>query len=239
MEAGLIKVYGHGPAFGLPDPSAFVVKTLVLLQMAGVPYEMVRGDPRKGPKRKIPWIDDGGRLVPDSTFIRLHLEDTRGVDFDSALSAEQRGMAWGIEKMLEDHVYWLLVTERWFDRANFEKGPREYFAEVPAILRPVVLAIVNRQVRRSLDGHGIGRHAPAEIERLAERAALALSQCVGTKPWLMGETPCGADATAYAMISNAMCPLFDGPVQRAFERHDNLKAYVARGTARWFAKGQG
>ncbi len=230
----MIKVYGHGPAFGLPDPSAFVVKTLVLLQMAGEPYELVHADPRKGPKRKIPWIDDGGRLVPDSTFIRLHLEDTRGVDFDAGLSEAQKGAAWGIEKMFEDHVYWLVVVERWLDRANFEKGPRIFFEEVPAIVRPLVLGLVSRQVRRSLDGHGIGRHSPAERQLLAERAALAVAQCLGDKSWLMGEAPCGADATAYAMISSAICPLFEGPVRRAFEQHDNLVAYARRGTARWF-----
>ena len=31
----MITLYGFGPAFGLPDPSQFVVKTEVLLKLVG------------------------------------------------------------------------------------------------------------------------------------------------------------------------------------------------------------
>lgn len=234
QEAMLIKLHGFGPAFGLPDPSQFVVKAEVLLKLAGEPYQKLRADPRKGPKGKMPWIDDNGRIVPDSTFIRFHLEDTRGVDFDKGLSDSQKGVAWAIEKMLEEHVYWLVVMERWHDKANFDKGPRMFFDPVPALVRPLVLAMVSRQVARNLHGHGIGRHSAGERQRLAERAADAVSRCLGDKPWLMGHEPCGADATGYAFTASALCPHFDGPVRRAFERHANLAAYVQRGTARWF-----
>lgn len=235
----MIKLYGFGPAFGLPDPSQFVVKTEVLLKMAGQPYEKLRADPRKGPKGKIPWIDDGGRIVPDSTFIRFHLEDAHGVDFDKGLSDQQKGQAWCIEKMLEEQVYWLVVMERWLDKANFDRGPKMFFDPVPSLLRPVVLAMVSRQVTRNLQAQGLGRHSAAERQRLAERAARAVSLCLGEKPWLMGEQPCGADAAGYAFVGGALCAHFEGPVRKAFERHANLAAYVQRGTARWFPEFSG
>ena len=34
----MITLYTFGPAFGLPDPSPFVMKAEVLLKMAGLPY---------------------------------------------------------------------------------------------------------------------------------------------------------------------------------------------------------
>lgn len=230
----MIKLYGYGPAFGLPDPSPFVVKAEVLLKMAGVAYEMVRGDPRKAPKGKIPWIADDGRIVPDTSFIRFHLEDTRGVDFDKGLSAEQKGAAWAIEKMLEDHLYWLVVHDRWCDRENFDKGARHYFDSAPAPLRPIVIAMVGRQVRKTLHAQGLGRHSDAEREQLGRRAVDALAACLGDKPWLMGAEPCGADATAFAFVSSGLCPLFRSKIRDNMERHANLVAYSRRGMARWF-----
>lgn len=230
----MIRLHAYGPAFGLPDPSPFVVKTEVLLKMAGVAYEKRRADPRKGPKGKIPWIEDDGRIVPDSTFIRLHLEATRGFDFDKGLTDEQKGAAWALEKLLEDHVYWLIVIERWLDPDNFAKGPRKFFDDVPALVRPLVLAMVNRQVGKVLHGHGIGRHSAAERAVLAERAAAAVAGCLGDNAWIGGNEPCGADATAYAFVASATCQRFTGPVRAAFERHPNLIEYSVRGTARWF-----
>ncbi len=232
----MIKLYGFGRAFGLADPSPFVVKAEVLLKLAGLPYERASANIRKAPKGKAPYIDDNGTIVADSTFIRMHMERTRGIDFDKGLSDEQKGVAWAVEKMLEDHLYWLVVHERWMIPDNFDRGPRKFFDSVPAPLRPFILAMVRRKVAANLHAQGTGRHTDQERVLLAARAATALARIIGDKPWLMGETPCGADATAYAFVSGSLCPLFEGPTRTAVTAHANLVAYAQRGRARWFAE---
>ena len=231
----MLTLHGFGPAFGLPDLSPFVVKSEVLLKLADLDYRKKPADPRKGPKGKMPWLDDGGRVVADSTLIRFHLETTRGIDFERGLDDRQKGAAWALEKMLEDQVYWLMIMERWHDPINAAKVQDLVFAPVPALMRPLVLAMVRRQSNRTLHGQGIGRLALDERAMLARRAALAVSQTIGEGPWLMGDQPCGADATVFAFAASAMCPHFNGPVRDAFAAHANLSAYVSRGTARWFA----
>src|SRR5262245_17127628 len=109
----MITLYTFGPAFGLPDPSPFVTKTEVLLKMAGVPYRTDTTGFWRAPKGKLPYIDDGGTVVADSTFIRWHLEERYGIDFDRGLSSGERGIAWAFEKLCEDHLYWALVDSRW------------------------------------------------------------------------------------------------------------------------------
>ncbi len=230
----MIRLYGFGPAFGLPDPSPFVVKVEVLLKLAGLDYQVVRGDSRKAPKKKIPYIDDGGVIVPDSTLIRMHLERTRGIDFDKGLSELQKGQAWAIERMLEEYLYWLIVQDRWADPAYFDKGPRQFFDPLPALLRPVVIAMVSRNFKKTLLAQGIGRHSDAERSMLAGRCVSALSACLGDKSWLMGEEPCGADATAFAFVSSGLCPLFTSAVKDHMRGHANLVAYNARGLQRWY-----
>jgi glutathione S-transferase len=230
----VIKIHCFGPAFGLPDPSPFVVKAMVLLQMSGLAHEAMRSDVRKAPKGKLPVIDDDGTIVPDSTMIRLHLEAKHGIDFDKGLTLEQKGVAWAVEKMLEDHLYWLIVHERWRDRQNFDKGPRHFFDALPALLRPLIIAIVRRQVTRDLHGQGLGRHSDEERAMLGRRAVEALAACLGDKPWLMGAEPCGADATVYAVVSSGLCPLFRSDLRESLASHANLVAYARRSGERWF-----
>ena len=121
-----------GPAFGLPDPSPFAMKGEMLLKLAGVDYRTEAGDVRKAPKGKFPVLIDGDTTVPDSTFIRFHLEDRHGIDFDKGLSARERGIAWSVEKMLEDSLYFAVMYERWAIDENFDRGPRTYFDVIPA-----------------------------------------------------------------------------------------------------------
>ena len=78
----MITLYAFGPGFGLPDPSPFVMKADVLLKMAGMPYRVDLSGLSRAPKGKLPYIDDDGTIVADSTFIRRHLEQGRGIDFD-------------------------------------------------------------------------------------------------------------------------------------------------------------
>jgi glutathione S-transferase len=193
----VITLYTFGPAFGLPDPSPFVTKAEVLLKMAGLPYKTDTAGFNKAPKGKLPYIDDDGTIVR-FTFVRI-----RGPEasrrFRPGPVADERGVAWAFEKMCEYHLYWASLHARWMDDANFDAGPRKFFAGVPAPIRPLVVAMVRRQVRRNLWGHGLGRHSKEEIEQLAARSINAIADFLADKPYLMGQTPCGAGATAAFM----------------------------------------
>jgi glutathione S-transferase len=230
----LIALHGFGPAFGLPDASPFVTKAEVLLKMAGLPYLFEAGNLSKAPKRKLPYIVDDGETIADSTFIRWHLERKYKIDFDRGLSAEQRAVAWAFEKMLEEHLYWPLVQVRWMNDANFAKGPKQFFSSIPSPVRPLVTAMVRRQLRRTLYGQGTGRHSPAEIAALGARSIEATADYLGRKSFMMGAEPTGLDATAFAFVASALCPIFETELRSAAERHENLRRYVGRMTARFY-----
>ena len=230
----MITLYTFGPGFGLPDPSPFVMKAEVLLKMAGLPYQVDRSGFSKAPKGKLPYIADDGERIADSTFIRWHLEKKYKTDFDRGLDQAQRGVAWAFEKMAEDNLYWALLDARWMDDANFDRGPRNFFAAVPAPIRPFIVSMVRRKVRQTLHAHGLGRHQPGEISALATRSIDAIADYLGDKPFFMGAEPVGADATMFAFAAGALCPAFTTAVRTAAERHDNLKRYVGRMTARFY-----
>lgn len=230
----MITLYVSGPNFGLPDPSPFVSKAEILLKMAGVPYETQKADFGKAPKGKIPYFDVDGERFGDSTFLRLYLEKTHGIDFDEGLSEQDRAIAWSVEKMAEEHLYWTVVHTRWANQENFDKGPRVFFDDVPFPMRPLVVWMVRRSVAKSMYGHGMGRHTQAEIEQLAYRDLDAIAKILADKPWLMGQTPCGADASIWSFVAGTLCPLFDTPIRTAAEKYPNLIAYADRGFKHWW-----
>lgn len=233
----MITLYTFGPALGLPDLSPFVMKAELLLKMADLPYQCNTHGFRQAPKGKLPYIDDDGERIADSTLIRFHLEHKYAIDFDAGYSARERALAWAVEKMLEEHLYFAVVHARWAIVANFERGPARFFAAVPAPLRPLVKALVRRKVRGSLYAQGIGRHSQAEIETLGCRDIDALAALLGDQPYLLGDTPCGADASAYAFVAGLLCPVFETALRTQVERHANLLAYATRMQARYYPAG--
>jgi glutathione S-transferase len=224
----MITLYTFGPYFGLPDPSPFVVKAMTLFKLAGVDYVEKRGSPMRAPKRKLPYIDDNGALIGDSTFIRFHLEKAYGADFDKNLTQEQRAQNWTIEKMCDEHLYWIVVGERWLDDENFERGPKAFFQSAPAIIRPFVTKMIRRDVAKSAWRQGLARHTPEERSELGRRDVEALSTLLGDKPYVSGDAPCGADATVFAFVASLLSPTFKTPTGDAALAKPNLVAYRDR-----------
>ena len=230
----MITLYTFGPYFGLPDASPFVVKAMLLLKLAGLEYSEDRGGYGKAPKGKLPFINDDGLIVADSTFIRFYIEKKYGFDFDAGLAPEQKAAAWAIEKMCEEHLYFALVATRWVDDSNFAKGTAQFFKSVPMPLRPIVQILVRRKIEKILKLQGFGRHTAAEQDELAIADINALATLVGDRAFLMGEEPCGADAAVFAFVAGFLTPAFDTPIRTAAEEHKNLAGYRDRILRKYF-----
>lgn len=224
----MITLYKFGPAFGLLDSSPFVAKAEMLLKMAGLPYQTNRFGYTKAPKGKLPFIDDDGKIVADSTFIRWHIETKYGVDFDRGLSEAERAMAWSVEKLLEDHLYWILLQWRWLDDTNYARAVDVLFGKLPWPVRTAIGAMVRRKMRKAVHAQGAGRHSHQEQLRLAKKALMSVSAILGDKPYLMGSQPCGADATLFAFVAAVFCPQFETPLLQEAARMPNLIAYIDR-----------
>lgn len=224
----MITLYGSNPAFGVPQASPFVMKTEVQLKMAEVPYALERGLPADGPKRKIPYIVEADQKIGDSTFIRDHIERACGIDLDRGLTADMRARSWAIERMLEDHLYWAIVYERWMVDENFAAGPAHFFDVLPSERREEARAAARANVAANLNGHGFGRHSRAEVAELGCRSLTALATLLGNKPYLLGPAISAVDATAFAMITAAAAPVFTARLRAVAEEQENLMRYRDR-----------
>jgi glutathione S-transferase len=234
MTAKSLTLYGFGPYFGMPDGSPHVLKGHVLLRMAGLKYgtdTTLTLD--KAPKGKLPVIDDAGEIVADTTFIRRHIERKYGFDFDRGLDRTERAEAWAAERMLEDHLYWVCLYMRWAIPENFENGPAHFFDGAPEAVREQVRACARARVIGALQAQGIGRHSVDEITDLGVQSLESLSALLGNRPWLMGEQPCGTDASMTGMLAMLFSTL-DFDLRRRALDLPNLAAYTDRAMAHFF-----
>lgn len=224
----MLKLHAFSPAFGLPSPSPFAIKTEVQLIMLDIPYQLEFDKPPNGPKGKLPYINDHGTIVADSTFIRIYLEEKYAIDLDRDLDQQQRALAWTIEKMVEDHLFWAMVHSRWAIEENFINGPSHFYDPLPEPMQNQVRDQTRRNVLGYLHGQGFGRHSIEEIGILAERSLKSLSILLGNKPYFMGDHPCGADASIFGQIASVLSPQFNSPVREAARSHQNLISYTQR-----------
>ena len=224
----MITLYGFGTGFGLPEISPFVTKTEVQLKMADLPYRKERAMPPASPKGQLPFIEDEGVAVADSTFIRAHIERKFGFDFDDGLDRAERAQAWAFERMIEHHLYWALVGARWVDAENFAKGPAHFFDGAPEHRREKLREDAQFRVAENYLLSGLGRHAPDDDVELAVRSLFSLSVQLGNKRYLMGDKPCGTDAAAFGALAGILTPFFSSRLRERAEGFDNLVAYVDR-----------
>lgn len=230
----LITLYACGEGFGLPEVSPYVTKSEVQLQMAGLAYVKVQGWREDSPKGQLPYIEDAGQKIADSTFIRGHIEARYGVDLDAGLTTVERAQAWAIERMCENHLAWTSGYFRFLLPENFEKGPAHWFDNAPETARPVLRAQLLEAVAANIRAVGVGRHSEHEILALAARSLMALDALLGDKAFMMGDEPTSLDAFVFAVLAGMLTPFFDSPLRRRAERFPRLVGYTARMMARFY-----
>lgn len=230
----MITLHTFGPAFGLPDASPFVTKADMLLKLSGLPYRKDVANPLKAPKGKLPVIEDEGQVIADSTFIRFHLERKYGIDFDAGMPPRERGIAWAVEKLLEDNLYWIVLQSRWLDDEAFARGPSFFFRAIPWPARAVVEGMMRRKLLKSTRAQGMGRHSPDEQFALAAKTYASLSSVLADSDFLGGGRPCGGDAALFAFLLSGLCRHFDSPLRAEAERYANLVGYTERMRAAYY-----
>ncbi|MFO1329206.1 MAG: glutathione S-transferase family protein [Rubrivivax sp.] len=232
----MIKVHQFAPAFGLPNASPFCMKLENYLRMAGLPFEMVNdGNVLKAPLGKLPWIDDGGKVVADTHFIIEYLKQRYGDPLDASLTPPQRAQATAFQRLFEEDLYWAVVHTRWIDDAGWAKTRQAFFGALPPPVAWVLPALARRGLRAELRGHGMGRHPVDEIHAIGCRDIDAVADFLGDQPYMLGEQPTSLDAIAYAFLANLLWAPVESPLRRHAQSRPTLEAYCQRMKARYYA----
>jgi len=231
----MIKLYQFQPAFGLPNASPFCMKVENYLRMAGLPYEIAPNASHfKAPKGKLPYIEDGGKAIADSSFIIEYLKSTYGDTLDAKLTPLENAQAVALRRMMEENLYWALAYSRWVEPQGWEATKAEFFKPVPALLRGPISALARRGVTRQMWGQGMGRHKAEEVHHIGKTDITALADFLDDKPYFMGEAPTSLDATAYAFLANIILVPLDSALKQHALKYPRLEAYCRRMRGRYY-----
>ncbi len=231
----MIKLTVYPASFEEPTASPFCMKSICMLHAAGLPYEIIEtGDPRGAPKQKLPFIEVDAQQIPDSEQIRSLIETAADLGFDEGLTERQRGISRAIIRMVEEHVYFAIVADRWGEDDNWEHVRRAFFSDIPVIIRGFVTRQVRKQALAQLDGQGIGRHSPEERFDRVRRDVIAIREILGDKPFLFGENPTAADYSVVPILRASIVTPVTKPLAAFIKSDPSLMAYVTRGTDRLY-----
>lgn len=230
----MLTVYVFGPGFGLSDTSPYVVKLETWLRMAKVPYRSERGDLRKAPKKKLPYVADGSRLIADSGHIIEYLEEKHNDPLaEKKLSKHDRALSQALKSLFETDLYFIVVYLRWWNDDDFEimKVPLASIiaaAGVPKFALPAIMALARRNARNIIEAQGTGGHAREEVYAMGRTLVESAAELLGDKKFFLGDTPSRIDASAYGMLATLMADPFDNPVKACAKGRQNLVDYCER-----------
>lgn len=231
----MITLYQYPPAFGLPNASPFCMKLETWLRIAGVEYEnQYISDPRKAPKKKLPYIVDNEHVVADSALIIDYMREQHDIDLDAHLTPEQKAISHAVITMLEEHVYWSLVYSRWCDERNWPTIKGVFFDHLPPVVKSILPNMVRKGMFRQLHEHGMGRHTEADVYELGKKGIDAVATLLGNSYFMMGDKLSTVDAVVYAFMANLLLDDLPSSLHDAAVAHRNLIEYCQRMKEQYF-----
>lgn len=185
-----ITLYTLGGAFEMRNVSPFCFKLELLLTHLNLPFDMqVQPDPRKAPKGKLPYIEIDGQVIADSDLITQVLNDATQGKVYAGLTPTQRAYGLGLTRLAEEHLYWLMVASRWLDDDWWPHIVDGFFQIVPKPFRGLAAGAARKQVKKTYDLQGLGRHTFAEQQRFARNDLQALQDAVSDRDFLFTDNP--------------------------------------------------
>lgn len=192
------------PAFGMRNVSPFCLKIEMLLKSLDLEFTLSDiSDPRKAPKGKLPFLIADGKKIADSELIAQYLDNLTNGRVFAGLTAEQKGYGYALTRLVEDHLYWLLVASRWLDEDWWPNVVRGFFGPLPVPLRQIVSGVARRRMAQTFNLQGLGRHSLEEQKGFARRDLESLAGVVPATGFLFGDQPDIFDFTVAAMMAGA------------------------------------
>lgn len=208
------------------QPSSFGLKLETWLRMSGQEHNVTSSVRDLGPKGKVPFAHIDGEVLGDSELIIKRLSKATGKCAEAGLDERQRAKGIVVRRLVEEHLYYVLVYSRWVDPKGWSGFQPLFFGPAPALVRGFISKKVRKKVTASLIGQGIARHTPDEVYEKGRVDFQALSTLLGDKKYFVGEEPTQTDASVYGLLANLYYSPIKGPLQDMLKGHKNLVRFV-------------
>lgn len=230
----MIQLFQFAPLWGIPNASVFCLKVECYLRLAKIPYETkILHDPRGAPRGKLPFIKDVDtqEIITDSAVIIRYLKQNFGDVLDKDLTPEQQATTICLQRVLEDHLNWQLIHDRWADDRYWNSVKKDFFHSMPSWIQWLVPEIIRRNMKKKCASQGISLYTDEERLWMIKQNIDAIVQCLGNKPFLLKDSPSTIDCVFWAFLVQFLHTPLQSDLNQYAQTFTVLKDYDARMTA--------
>jgi len=219
----------------IPNYSPFCLKVELCLKVNGIHHELVPElNPRVGPRGKLPFIIHEGKKVSDSDLILDYLESHFDLDLQQDLCREKKGIGHAVEVMCNEHLYFLMMYFRYFERENFKLISRIFFSGLAFPINKILPQYLYSTVKKQLHFQGTGRLTRDEVTDVSRKTIDSLEGILGEQNFFTGPRLSRADYTAFAHLANILYPPFESPLRDYLKTKERLVKYCDRINSYYF-----
>ena len=230
----MLTLYSTPPAWGLTTFSPFCLKLETYLRMAEVPHEVAVGNPRKAPKQKVPYMEDGDNVLCDSSHIIAYLKERYGDPLDERLSDEERAHNIAVQRLIEDGLYFCILKLRWSSDAAWPHVQDSFRPLLPKFPFGFIMRTIRKQILKQTHAQGAGRHTDEELHARVQADLDVVAHILGARDYFGGDSPASLDATTYGFMMQIRKSPWDSAEKAQLAAVGNLNAYLDRMTERYF-----
>jgi glutathione S-transferase len=122
----------------------------------------------------------------------------------------------------------MMVASRWLDDDWFPNVRKGFFTAFPPGLRTAIGILARRQMRRTYDLHGLGRHGLEDQQGFARRDLAALEDALDGKTHLLGERLTVFDFSVASLLSGLIDNQPATWISTIAGEYPGLRAYAER-----------
>ena len=242
MKINKVFLFTFPRAHHVHNISPFSLKLESFLRMHNIPYQVISTF-KFSPKGQIPYIrlnSPDGPLIADSNFIIKYLSKKFGIDEveRNLLSSNERAIAHAFTRMIEEHTtqigfyyrYGLnmekfcnaVIPFNWFNINGTLTLKGRLFLKFWKFIQPI-------GIKKKMQYVSYGRHADEEKWTISHQDIQSISDYLGNKKFIFGDTPTLLDCTFFGHFAQLLYIPLDFP-QKAYmdENCRNIVEYVER-----------
>ncbi|QMT61477.1 glutathione S-transferase family protein [Legionella sp. PC997] len=221
----MIILYSYPELFGLPDNNPFGLKVETFLRLTKIDYQHMHIiNTQNAPRGQLPYLMDEEQVITDSNTILNHLSQ-KYVNLDHDLTAEQKNIHFLMNRMLDNHLYWVMSYSRWQDEQFWPLFKAEFLKQLSE-LSETSLEQVRKYNLEKYHYQGIGRYSSKDIYQSGIDDLQAILYVLGDKDYLFGNKVHSLDACCYGFLANILyfeieTPLKDFVMQTPLSDYTN------------------
>lgn len=222
----MITLYSYPELFGLPDNNPFGLKVDTFLRLTKIDYTHEHIiNTQDAPRGQLPFMKDNGQIISDSNFIIQYLSK-KYVDLDSDLNESQKNIHFLINRMLDNHLYWVMSYSRWQDEKYWPFFKAAFLKQLPE-LSDETLEKIRTYNMEKYHVQGISRYSTNDIYQSGIDDLQAIILILADNNFIFGNKIHALDACCYGFLANILYFDIETPLKDVLVR-TSLKDYTHR-----------